>query len=131
MINAKFDEIKYDLYVIWKDNKEADFEFAYRTSVEHFYPQHPIGRPPMDFRPLHSFGNLCIISRGMNSKFSNYLPTGKAGNFGDADSMKTYSLKLQYMINSVKNKETWDEATILRKEQEAKELLKYALTPQD
>ena len=67
----------------------------------------------------------------MNSKFSNYLPTGKAGNFGDADSMKTYSLKLQYMINSVKNKETWDEATILRKEQEAKELLKYALTPQD
>ena len=132
-VGEKIENFVYNYfdYVLWKDNKEADFEFAYRTSVEHFYPQHPIGRPPMDFRPLHSFGNLCIISRGMNSKFSNYLPTGKAGNFGDADSMKTYSLKLQYMINSVKNKETWDEATILRKEQEAKELLKYALTPQD
>ncbi len=118
-------------YVLWKDNKDVDFEFAYRTSVEHFYPQHPIGRVPMDFRPLHSFGNLCIISRGMNSKFTNYLPTGKADNFGDANPMKTYSLKLQNMINSVKNKETWDEATILRKEQEAKELLKYALTPQE
>lgn len=118
-------------YVLWKDNKNADFEFAYRTSVEHFYPQHPIGRAPMDFRALHSFGNLCIISRGMNSKFSNYLPTGKADNFGDTDSMKTYSLKLQYMINSVKNKETWDEAMILRKEQEAKGLLEDAFTFQE
>ncbi len=35
------------------------------------------------------------------------------------------------MINSVKNKETWDEATILRKEQEAKELFINALTSQD
>lgn len=118
-------------YILWKDNKDADFGFAYRTSVEHFYPQHPIGRVPMDFRPLHSFGNLCIISRGMNSKFSNYLPTGKADNFGDVDSMKTYSLKLQNMINSVKSKETWDEAMILREEQEAKKLFINALTPQE
>lgn len=118
-------------YILWKDNKDADFGFAYRTSVEHFYPQHPIGRVPMDFRPLHSFGNLCIISRGMNSKFSNYLPTGKADNFGDVDSMKTYSLKLQNMINCVKNKETWDEAMILREEQEAKKLFINALTPQE
>lgn len=115
-------------YLLWKKDRNVDFEFAYRTSVEHFYPQHPIGRPPMKFEPLHSFGNLCLISRGMNSKFSNYLPSGKADNFGDSESMKSYSLKLQKMIMFVKREKVWDEDTILEKEQEAKAILSNALS---
>ena len=51
----------YD-YILWKEQRNADFEFSYRTSVEHFYPQHPINKNEMDPECLHGFGNLCFIS---------------------------------------------------------------------
>ena len=59
----------------------------------------------MDFNHLHSFGNLCLVSRGMNSKFTNNLPGAKYENFGDAKAMKTYSLKLKSMMNTIKKGE--------------------------
>jgi DNA helicase-2/ATP-dependent DNA helicase PcrA len=110
-----------------KETKDTDFEFSYRTSVEHFYPQHPTDKDPMDFNHLHSFGNLCLVSRGMNSKFTNNLPGAKYENFGDAKAMKTYSLKLKSMMNTIKKGERWDETKIAQKEQEAKELISKAL----
>lgn len=76
---------------------------------------------------LHSFGNLCLVSRGMNSKFTNNLPGAKYENFGDAKAMKTYSLKLKSMMNTIKKGERWDETKIAQKEQEAKELISKAL----
>lgn len=112
----------YD-FLLYNQNHDNDFEFTYRTSVEHFYPQHPTDREPMDFDHLHSFGNLCLVSRGMNSKFTNNLPGAKAENFGSIDAMKSYSIKLKSMINCVKNHEIWDEQKISQKENEAKELI--------
>lgn len=112
----------YD-FLLYYQNYDNDFEFTYRTSVEHFYPQHPTDREPMDFDHLHSFGNLCLVSRGMNSKFTNNLPGAKAENFGSIDAMKSYSIKLKSMINCVKNHEIWDEQKISQKENEAKELI--------
>lgn len=117
----------YD-YILWQKSKDADFEFAYRTSVEHFYPQHPTDKKPMDFEYLHSFGNLCLVSRGMNSKFTNNLPKAKYENFGSAEAMKTYSLKLRDMMNCMKKGEIWDETMIMRKEQEAKNLISEVLS---
>lgn len=116
----------YD-YLLLQENKDTDFEFSYRTSVEHFYPQHPTDKDPMDFNHLHSFGNLCLVSRGMNSKFTNNLPGAKYENFGGSEAMKTYSLKLKSMMNTIKKGETWDETKIAQKEQEAKELISKAL----
>lgn len=116
----------YD-YLLLQKTKDTDFEFSYRTSVEHFYPQHPTDKDPMDFNHLHSFGNLCLVSRGMNSKFTNNLPGAKYENFGDAKAMKTYSLKLKSMMNTIKKGERWDETKIAQKEQEAKELISKAL----
>ena len=112
----------YD-FLLYNQNHDNDYEFTYRTSVEHFYPQHPTDREPMDFNHLHSFGNLCLVSRGMNSKFTNNLPGAKAENFGSIDAMKSYSIKLKSMINCVKNHEIWDEQKISQKENEAKELI--------
>ena len=116
----------YD-YLLFKETKDMDFEFSYRSSVEHFYPQHPTDKDPMDFNHLHSFGNLCLVGRGMNSKFTNNLPGAKYENFGDDKSMKTYSLKLKSMMNTIKKGERWDETKITQKEQEAKELIIKAL----
>ena len=63
-------------YLLWKKAKKTykDFVFEFRNSVEHWYPQHPSDGSiePWDERDV--FGNLCIISRSVNSKFSNLSP---------------------------------------------------------
>ena len=112
----------YD-FILWTKLKNVDFEFTYRTSVEHFYPQHPTDKKPMDWDYLHSFGNLCLVSRGMNSKFTNNLPDAKYANFGDGEMMKSYSMKLRDMMDCIRKHERWDETKISEKEQEAKELI--------
>lgn len=113
----------YD-YILWKEQKTPDFEFAYRTSVEHFYPQHPINNKLMEFEYLHSFGNLCLVSNSMNSKFSNSLPNAKYTNFGtDSEAFSTYSVKLQNMMQSIRDHDKWDEKKIKSEADEAKSLL--------
>ncbi len=113
----------YD-YILWKEQKTPDFEFAYRTSVEHFYPQHPIDNKLIEFEYLHSFGNLCLVSNTMNSKFSNSLPAAKYSNFGtDSEVLGTYSVKLQNMMQSMRDHDKWDEKKIKSEANEAKILL--------
>lgn len=54
------------------------YEFTFRSSVEHYYPQHPLpGHAPLDAEPLNSFGNLCLISHDKNSRLSNFMPSAK------------------------------------------------------
>ena len=113
----------YD-YILWKEQKIVDFEFSYRTSVEHFYPQHPIDNKVMDDKHLHSFGNLCLVSNSMNSKFSNSLPAAKYHNFGtDREQKKTYSIKLQNMMQSMRDHDKWDEGKIGQESKFAKDLM--------
>lgn len=67
-------------YLLWRKNKEFynDFEFSFRSSVEHYYPQNPIsGDKINDESILNCIGNLCLISHSNNSKLSNYLPQSK------------------------------------------------------
>lgn len=120
----------YD-YLLWQETKDREFSFGYRNSVEHFYPQHPVNGISLAPEYLQSFGNLCLVSRGMNSKFSNSLPTAKAANFGSAEELKTYSLKLKRMIVRVKamgQHEDWDEDAIQEAEKEAQERIKGSVT---
>lgn len=115
----------YD-YLLWLEKKDNAFSFGYRNSVEHFYPQHPVNGKPLEHAyALQSFGNLCLVSRSMNSKFSNSLPEAKAANFGSDEALKTYSLKLKEMISRVKD--NWDEKAIQKAEQEAKDRILKAL----
>ena len=91
----------YD-YLLWKEKKPEQFEFSYRTSVEHFYPQHPSGEgKQMAPVPLNMFGNLCLISSSTNSKFTNNMPEAKLANFKDMDGVISQSLKLQEMFDAV------------------------------
>lgn len=99
----------YD-FIVWNNdpNKYRDFEFTYRTSVEHFYPQHPI-EPFESLKKesgLDDFGNLCLISRGMNSKFSNSMPKAKYDNFGRIKGIEL-SIKLQQMFDVVVAEDDW------------------------
>ena len=66
-------------YLLWKEGKEKykDFVFEFRNSVEHWYPQHPSEGTFEVWDGIDTFGNLCIISRSVNSKFSNLSPASK------------------------------------------------------
>lgn len=84
-------------YLLWKEDKEKynDFVFEFRNSVEHWYPQHPSDGSiePWDERDV--FGNLCIISRSVNSKFSNLSPASKMDTYRGM--VQKGSLKLRKM----------------------------------
>lgn len=120
----------YD-FITWQNapQKYPKFDFSYRTSVEHFYPQKPMkGYPVLNDDVLHSFGNLCLISSSMNSKFSNNMPKAKLANFGlDEEVRNGLSLKLLEMMDVVKEKGDWSENEIKVFNEEAKQRFQEAL----
>lgn len=89
-------------YLLWKKNKETyeDFVFEFRNSVEHWYPQHPSKGTIEIWDGVDTFGNLCIISRSVNSKFSNLPPESKMQSFERM--VQRGSLKLRIMGNIIK-----------------------------
>ena len=84
-------------YLIWNHdkNKYSDFEFEFRNSVEHWYPQNPSDGSFESWDDKDTFGNLCIISRSVNSKFSNLSPASKMKSYEKM--VKKGSLKLRIM----------------------------------
>ncbi len=98
-------------YLLWRKGRDKDpvvkeYEFTFRSSVEHFYPQHPMdGFSPLDDSVLHRFGNLCLISHSKNSRLSNYQPKAKLEHF--AASKTIDSLKLHAMLSLLKSNGQW------------------------
>lgn len=121
----------YD-FITWQNapQKYPKFDFSYRTSVEHFYPQKTMkGYPVLNDDVLHSFGNLCLISSSMNSKFSNNMPKAKLANFGlDEEVRNGLSLKLLEMMDVVKVKGDWSENEIKVFNEEAKQRFQEAFS---
>ena len=118
-------------YVLWKNREELkkdydikfeDFKFAYRRSVEHWYPQNPNGHDgesqlPAEF--LHSFGNLCIITDRQNSRFGNSYPEAKLEQWEREGIFHRQSLKLQMMAKITSKKDDgWGPKQITELEKE-------------
>ena len=112
-------------YLLWKSDKEAykDFVFEFRNSVEHWYPQHPSDGTiePWDGRDV--FGNLCIISRSVNSKFSNLSPESKMKSYKKM--VQKGSLKLRIMGDIIEgsSSEKWRQSECAKHEEEMISLL--------
>lgn len=119
-------------YLLYRENyskvldKLNGWEFQFRNSIEHFYPQHPIegakwgNSDPNSLRNLDSLGNLALITVSGNSKFSNLLPTSKIDTY---KSIIDQSLKLKLMSNITKNS-GWTQDTAKDHANEMIELLK-------
>ena len=118
-------------YVLWKNREELEkeykdinfdhFKFAYRRSIEHWYPQNPNGHNgesqlPAEF--LHSFGNLCIITDSQNSRFGNSYPEAKLEQWQREGIFHRQSLKLQMMAKITSKKNRWDIGEIQSMEKE-------------
>ena len=116
-------------YLLWKEDKEKykDFVFEFRNSVEHWYPQHPSDGTiePWDGRDV--FGNLCIISRSVNSKFSNLSPESKMKSYKKM--VQKGSLKLRIMGDIIEGgtSEKWRQSACAKHEKEMIRLLCGAL----
>ncbi len=101
-------------YLFWQNNKEEykDFAFSFRSSVEHYYPQHPIsGERIEDEEILNCIGNLCLISHSNNSKLSNYLPQAKKEHYVNSkskDSIKQMEMmkNTNWFIKEIENHNT-------------------------
>lgn len=70
-------------YILIRDKKTQkdvfavdSFQFQYRTSIEHFYPQNPSEGIKWE-KDLNNFGNLALLTISGNSKFSNAPPSAK------------------------------------------------------
>jgi hypothetical protein len=117
-------------YLLWLKHKDQDpvvkeFEFTFRSSVEHFYPQHPMeGHPKLESDALHEFGNLCLISHSKNSRLSNFPPKAKMAHFATGIAGKSVdSLKLYEMIKLLKDNDDWSEEEIEKHGNDMIELL--------
>ena len=126
--NFIFNLLDYKLWKkenkLWKKEKDKDkykdFEFTYRDSVEHFYPQNPIGGKPVE--NVDSFGNLCLITSDMNSRLNNLLPSAKRDIWNASKSQP--SIKLSKMLEI----EDWNENAIKDHKREMLKVLFYKET---
>jgi hypothetical protein len=88
------------------DNRVKDFEYTFRSSVEHYYPQHPIDENLIlkgkDAVWLDNFGNLCLISGSKNSRLSNFMPAAKKDYYTGSPTID--SIKQRIMMEY----EQWD-----------------------
>lgn len=132
-VNTPHIVFNYLDYLLWKEEwtDDKDFKFEFRNSVEHWYPQHPSeGTFDSWKKGVDRFGNLCIIQRNVNSKFSNLAPEAKKSTFHNMISKG--SLKLQIMSNLTVKKgnknssKNWKDEACKLHEEEMINLLKNA-----
>ena len=130
-------------YLIWLNKKNTNserlerqkrnFVFTSQGSIEHFCPQNPINATAEQLEEvkdidLHRFGNLCLISHGLNSRVSNHVPVAKKQFFEKEFASNIDSLKLYKMIETLeKHNDKWDIKAITEHEREMFGLFEDAL----
>lgn len=94
--------------------------------MEHWYPQNPSENSFASWDDKDTFGNLCIISRSVNSKFSNLSPESKMKSYEKM--VKKGSLKLRIMGEIIQHgsNEEWRNTLCQEHENEMINILKSA-----
>jgi len=103
-----------------------DWQFQFRSSIEHFYPQNPAEGKIWDPKDLHGFGNLALITVSGNSRFSNISPEGKITS--TFEKVINQSLKLKIMselVNLDDNK--WNEQKAREHKEEMFKILRASM----
>ena len=114
-VNTPHIVFNYLDFLLWNSNRKkySDFVFEFRNSVEHWYPQNPSEGTFEQWKAgVDQFGNLCIIQRNVNSKFSNMAPEAKKSTFRDMISKG--SLKLRIMSELTERKDDMAASTYWR-----------------
>ena len=132
-VNTPHIVFNYLDFLLWDANKSKydDFTFEFRNSVEHWYPQNPSEGTFESWNDgVNQFGNLCIIQRNVNSKFSNMSPEAKKSTFRDMIAKGSIKLRLMAELTekhgNVAASSYWKETAYKTHETEMIDLLKRA-----
>lgn len=131
-VNTPHIILNYLDYLLWMERNSAkykklyfaQFTFEFRNSVEHWYPQHPSEQSFAKWDDVDRFGNLCIIQRNINSKFSNLSPASKKNTYSQM--IEKGSLKLRLMSELTKDDARWKDNVCGEHEKEMLNLLRNA-----
>lgn len=130
-VNTPHIVFNYLDYLLWYYNRKKydDFVFEFRNSVEHWYPQNPSEGTFEQWKDgVDQFGNLCIIQRNVNSKFSNMSPEAKKSTFKDMIAKGSIKLRIMSELTEKNGDKVaslcWKE-TMYKKHEE--EMLKYLM----
>lgn len=111
-------------YILCRDNPNEfkDFQFQFRTSIEHFFPQHPVnGENTVHEEKRDSFGNLALITVSANSRFSNMLPAHKIEQYGDVIEQSPKLMRMKKLLD--RNQRVWNDKLVDRHNKDMIELL--------
>ncbi|WP_282073953.1 DUF262 domain-containing protein [Polaribacter atrinae] len=102
-------------YLLWKNDSlgAKEFQFAFRNSVEHYFPQNPKNEerliPDQELKGgVDNFGNLCLVTRSQNSSLSNKEDWQKKLHYNGEN---VISLKQRLMMDSSEGK--WNKNKIV------------------
>jgi len=125
-VNTPHIVFNYLDFLLWRKDRNIEFEFEFRNSVEHWYPRNPSeGTFDRWEDEVDRFGNLCLIQRNINSRFSNMSPEAKKSTFKDM--VKKGSLKLRIMSDLTQGANAsmqWKEALYAEHERQMLDLLR-------
>lgn len=125
-VNTPHVVLNYLDFLLWKRNRNVDFDFEFRNSVEHWYPRNPSeGTFARWEDDVDRFGNLCLIQRNINSRFSNMSPEAKKSTFKEM--IKKGSLKLRIMSDLTQGanaSQQWKESVFAQHEENMLKLLR-------
>jgi hypothetical protein len=98
----KLEFILWFLYASEKDERWKKFRITAKNSVEHISPQHPketdVNRVSENM--LNKLGNLALVSRSINSEYSNLPFNEKRQRFKNNNSYKVDSLKMDILYKN-------------------------------
>ena len=102
-----FYKLEFVLWYLLKDKKDKrwkEFRFTAKNSVEHISPQHPkeedTNKVSKDI--LDTFGNTSLVSRSINSEYSNLPYNEKRQRFFNKNKEKLDSLKMDLIYENEK-----------------------------
>lgn len=127
-VNTPHVVLNYLDFLLWRNkyNRNVEFDFEFRNSVEHWYPRNPSeGTFDRWEDDVDRFGNLCLIQRNINSRFSNMSPEAKKSTFKEM--IKKGSLKLRIMSDLTQGanaSQQWKDSIFAQHEEDMLDLLK-------
>lgn len=120
-----FYKLEFVLWYLLKDKKDRrwkEFRFTAKNSVEHISPQHPKeeDRNKVSKDILDTFGNTSLVSRSINSEYSNLPYNEKRQRFFNKNKEKLDSLKMDLIYEN----EEWNDNLAIEHQKKMFEYLK-------
>ncbi|MDB4354154.1 DUF262 domain-containing HNH endonuclease family protein [Akkermansiaceae bacterium] len=112
-----FYKLDYVLWTLLKSEKPkwGAFRFTAKNSVEHISPQNPVKEDDNTVEQLlNRFGNLALVSRSLNSEYSNLPFNEKRQRFKNKNKERVDSLKMDIVYHH----ENWSDDIAIQHEAE-------------